>query len=350
VRPYYAAALRARQAGADEHLRRGVGIASMRYGIGYSGVKADSAAELMADGGVRIFIGAIDMGQGTDTALGLIAARELGLPLAAITVLSGDTDATPDNGTTAGSRVIYTDGNAVKTAASLLKSALLTTGAELLGRSCESLELRDARVAPRAETGACGTAVSFAEIARARLAAGLPLRFESEFEAPAVRDSLSGEASPYHVHVTATHVAEVEVDMRRGTVRVLRIVAAHDVGRVVYAQGLKGQIEGAVSMGVGFALKEEFHPGVTAGFEDYRIPTARETPEIITLMVEKVDPSASLGAKGAAECATVAVAPAILNAIADATGVRVRDLPATPQRLAALIAARTVPATATPTA
>ena len=119
--------------------------------------------------------------------------------------------------------------------------------------------------------------------------------------------------------------------------RVLRVVAAHDVGRVIYAQGLKGQIEGAVSMGIGFALKEEFHPGETTGFEQYRIPTARETPEVVPLMVEMVDPSASLGAKGVAECATVAVAPAIANAIADATGIRIHHLPATPPRLAALI-------------
>jgi CO/xanthine dehydrogenase Mo-binding subunit len=124
-------------------------------------------------------------------------------------------------------------------------------------------------------------------------------------------------------------------------VRVLRVAAAHDVGRVIYYQGLKGQIEGAVSMGLGFALKEEFIPGVSAGFEDYRIPNARETPEIIPLMVEMVDPSAGLGAKGAAECATVAVAPAIVNAIADAIGVRVHELPATPQRLLTLMAGAT---------
>ena len=90
-------------------------------------------------------------------------------------------------------------------------------------------------------------------------------------------------------------------------------------------------------MGLGFALKEEFHPGETTGFEQYRIPTTRESPEVISLMVEMVDPSASLGAKGVAECATVAVAPAIVNAIANATGARIHHLPATPPRLAALI-------------
>ena len=90
-------------------------------------------------------------------------------------------------------------------------------------------------------------------------------------------------------------------------------------------------------MGMGFALKEEFLPGETTGFKQYRIPTSRETPEIVPLMVEMVDPSAGLGAKGAAECATVAVAPAIANAIADATGARIHHLPATPHRLLTLI-------------
>ena len=197
--------------------------------------------------------------------------------------------------------------------------------------------MKDGRVGPRPETGATGPTVSLADVARARLVAGLPLRFKGEFHPARMRDSLSGEPSPYLVHVTATHVAEVEVDTRRGTVRVLRVVAAHDVGRTVFPEGLKGQIEGAVSMGVGYALKEEFHPGETTGFEQYRIPTARETPEIVTLFVEKVDPSASLGAKGAAECATVAVAPAIINAIADATGRRVHHLPARPERVLALM-------------
>jgi CO/xanthine dehydrogenase Mo-binding subunit len=310
----------------------------MRYGIGYANRQSPEATlELESDGRVRLFTGAMDMGQGTATALGLIAAGELALPLDAVSVVSGDTAVTPDTGASSGSRVIYTDGNAVKEAAVRLRDAILSTASRLLEISFEKLELRDGRVAPRKETGTTGPTVSLAEVARARQSAGLALRFTGNFHPIPVRDSLSGGPSPYLVHVSATHVAEVAVDMERGAVRVLRVVAAHDVGRVIYPQGLNGQIEGAVSMGLGFALKEEFHPGETTGFEQYRIPTTRETPEIVQLMVEMVDPSASLGAKGVAECATVAVAPAIANAIADATGTRIHHLPATPSRLLALI-------------
>ena len=344
VRPYYEKALKARQGSVrgDGRWRRGVGIASMRYGIGYAAANPPMVtAELASDGRVRLFTGAMDMGQGTDTALGLIVAGELALPLESVLVVSGDTAVTPDTGASTGSRVIYTEGNAVKEAAVRLKEAILSTASELLELSFEKLEIREGQVAPLKETGISGPTVSLAEVARARLAAGLPLRFEGKFHSVPMRDSLSGGESSYLVYVTATHMAEVEVDTKEGTVRVLRVVAAHDVGRVVYPLGLRGQIEGAVSMGMGFALKEEFVPGETTGFKQYQIPNARETPEVVSLMVEMGDPSAGLGAKGAAECATVAVAPAIANAIADATGVRIHRLPATPDRLRALIAGAT---------
>lgn len=340
VRPYYAEALRTRRSGAaaDGRYRRGVGIASMRYGIGYTSAEPPSTIlELGTDGHVCVFTGAMDMGQGTAPALALVAAGELALPLASVTVVSGDTAVTPDTGPSTGSRVIYTEGNAVKEAAARLKEAVLATASGLLDVSYEKLELRDGRVAPLKETGLPGPAVTVAEVARARKSAGLPLRFEGKFRPVPLHDVLSGHPSPYLVHVTATHVAEVEVDLHTGEARVLRVVAAHDVGRIVYPEGLKGQIDGAVSMGLGFALKEEFRPGETTGFKQYRIPTARDTPEVVQLMVEMGDPSASLGAKGAAECATVAVAPAITNAIADATGIRVHHLPATPARLLALL-------------
>lgn len=343
VRPYYEEALRARQAVVSRggRWRRGVGIASMRYGIGYASAEPPKAEiALESDGRARLYIGSMDLGQGTDAALGLIAAAELGLPLQSVSVVSGDTAVTPDTGPTSGSRVIYTDGNATKVAAVRLREAILTTASALLDMSFEKLELRDGLVVPSKETGASGPTVSLAEVARARLAGGLPLQFEGVFEPSPAHDALSKGPSPYLVHVSATHVAEVDVDVEHGEVRVLRVVAAHDVGRVIFPEGLKGQIEGAVSMGMGFALMEEFQPGETRGFKQYRIPNAQDTPEVVPLMVELVDPSASLGAKGAAECATVAVAPAITNAIADATGARIHHLPATPPRLLALMEAR----------
>jgi len=133
------------------------------------------------------------------------------------------------------------------------------------------------------------------------------------------------------------------VNVRTGIVRVRRVVAAHDVGKVLNPVGARGQVEGAVVMGIGFALTEEFVPGVTRGFADYRIPTTRDVPEIETIFVERPDPKGPFGGKGLGECAMIPTAPAILNAIADATGVRITRLPATPARVLEALAKAPVP-------
>jgi len=127
-----------------------------------------------------------------------------------------------------------------------------------------------------------------------------------------------------------TQMAEVEVDVATRAVRVLRVVAAHDVGRPAFLEGVVGQIEGGIAMGVGFALTEEFVPGATNGFKQYRIPRMRDVPEMVTILVggdgNAWEP-AELQLKGVAECSNMVVAPAIANAIVDATGQRMVDLP-----------------------
>jgi aldehyde oxidoreductase len=343
IRPYYQEAVRTRQARATDNgrWRRGVGIACMRYGIGSAGqtqALGRVALELDTEGRVHLFTGAMDLGQGSDTAFRIIVADELSLPLPSVSALSGDTATTPDAGTTGGSRVLYYVGNAAKNAAVKLKHAILDIAAELLEQPAESLELRDGQVILPGPSGDPVASVSLAAVAQARMVEKFPLQVDGDFDASGlIYPSRNGELSPFPVYVSATHLAEVEVDVERGAVRVIRIVAAHDVGRAVFPLGLKGQIEGAVSMGLGQALKEEFKVGETTGFKQYRLPTIREMPEVVTLLVETGDPSASLGAKGAAECALVPIAPAIANAIADATGVRVHHLPATPSRLLELM-------------
>jgi CO/xanthine dehydrogenase Mo-binding subunit len=342
VRPYYQEALQARQAKprGEGPWRRGVGMASMRYGVGSAGRTHDPGRvdlELGADGHVRVRTGLMELGQGSDTVWQLIVAQALGLSQGSVSVVSGDTAVTPDSGTTGGSRATYYVGNAAWDGAVKLKEAILSTASDMLEGPAEELELKDGRVTLSRGKGSPNVSVSLAQVAEARRSAKLPLDFNGVFDAgPLIHELGTGEMNPFPVYVSATHLAEVEVDPR-GEVRVLRIVAAHDVGRAVFPEGLKGQIEGAVSMGLGMALKEEYRPGETIGFKQYHIPTARELPEVVIKLVELVDPSAGLGAKGAAECALVPVAPAIANAIADATGARIHDLPASPQRLRALL-------------
>ena len=343
VRPHWLEALArcAESAGAPGTLRRGVGVASIWYGIGGGGggpvpgmdptatvgrAPGRAALDLLDDGSISVRTGAIDFGQGTATAMGMIAAEELGQPLERVAVVLGDTAITPDAGPTVGSRVTFLVGNAVKAAAGSLREAMLATAGELLGRPVTELELREGCV------GSCldpAARVTLSEIARARTDAKLANTFDGSFDVdlPAF-DPEGGLGEPYAMFVTGTQMAEVEVDTRSGDVRVLRVVAAHDVGKPVFVQGVVGQVEGGIAMGLGFALKEEFVPGRTTGFKQYLIPRTRDIPEIVTILVGDAGDPPELHAKGVGECSNMVTAPAITNAIAHATGYRVVDLPA----------------------
>jgi len=131
----------------------------------------------------------------------------------------------------------------------------------------------------------------------------------------------------------ATQVAEVEVNMRTGEVQVKRVIVAQDVGKVLHPKGCELQLEGTILIGLGYALKEEFIPGKTHGFGQYHIPTIKDTPKIESILIEVPDPRGPFGAKGFGENSQSPTAPAIINAIHHATGVRVRDLPATAEHL-----------------
>jgi CO/xanthine dehydrogenase Mo-binding subunit/aerobic-type carbon monoxide dehydrogenase small subunit (CoxS/CutS family) len=338
VAPFYREALErsSRSRAVPGTLRRGVGVASIWYGIGGGGYGASTsygtarvpgraALDLRRDGTVVLRTGAMDLGQGSDTALAMIAAEELGVPFSTISIETGDTSTTPNAGATAGSRVTYFVGNAVRDAALDLKEAVLGTASRMLEQPFGALELREGRVSVR---GSTDPGLPLSEISAARDDARLVCTFEGVFDSDLTAfDAASGLAEPYPAYVTATQVAEVEVETKTGDVRVLRVIAAHDVGKPVFVPGIVGQIEGGIAMGVGFALTEEFLPGETAGFKQYRIPRARDVPEVISLLVSETDEAASLQAKGMAECSSMVAAPAIVNAIAHATGERVVKLP-----------------------
>lgn len=343
VRPHWLEALeRCREsAGAPGTLRRGVGVASIWYGIGGGGggpvpgmdptatvgrAPGRAAVDLLDDGSISLRTGAIDFGQGTATAMGLIAAEQLGQPLERVAVFLGDTATSPDAGPTVGSRVTFLVGNAVRAAAVGLRDGVLATAGEVLGRPAGELELCEGYV--RTRTGA-EARVTLSEIARARTDAKLANTFEGFFdvELPAF-DPDGGLGEPYAMFVTGTQMAEVEVDTKSGDVRVLRMVAAHDVGQPVFVEGVVGQIEGGIAMGLGFALKEEFVPGRTTAFKQYQIPRTRDMPEIVTILVGDPGEPPELQVKGVGECSNMVTAPAIVNAIAHATGHRVVSLPA----------------------
>ena len=170
---------------------------------------------------------------------------------------------------------------------------------------------------------------------------GYVVAAEETFDPPTTPLDENGQGDPYAVYGFGAHLAEIEIDVELGKVRVLRITAAHDVGRAINPTLIEGQIEGGVAQGLGMALMEEFHPGRAENLHDYLIPTIGDVPAVVSILIEDKSPVGPFGAKGVGEQALIPTAPAILNAIHDATGVRIRRVPATPDRIrAALLAAK----------
>ena len=163
---------------------------------------------------------------------------------------------------------------------------------------------------------------------------GKVIKGEGSFDPETTRlDPNTGQGVAYATYAFATHLAEVEVDTGTGKVKVNRVVASHDVGRAIHPKNVIGQIIGGVAMGMGFALMEEYVPGETTSFVNYLIPTSKDIPEVIPILVEENEPSGPFGAKGVGEPAIIPCAPAILNAIADAIGERIYQLPANLERV-----------------
>ena len=171
---------------------------------------------------------------------------------------------------------------------------------------------------------------------------GYVLTAEETFDPPTSKLDANGQGNPYAVYGFGAHMAEIEVDTELGTIRVLKVVAAHDVGRAINPTLVEGQIEGGVAQGLGMALMEEFFPGKSENLHDYLIPTIGDVPPIESILIEDPSPIGPFGAKGIGEQAVIPTAPAILNAIHHATGVRIRRVPATPDRVREAILAASV--------
>jgi aldehyde oxidoreductase len=173
---------------------------------------------------------------------------------------------------------------------------------------------------------------------------GYVITAEATFDPPTSPLDENGQGTPYAVFGFGAHMAEIEVDIALGTVRVLRVIAAHDVGRAINPALIEGQIEGGVAQGLGMALMEEFFPGRGENLHDYLIPSAGDIPPIESILIEDPSSIGPFGAKGIGEQAVIPTAPAILNAIHDAIGVRIHTIPATPDRVRAAILAKGVAA------
>jgi CO/xanthine dehydrogenase Mo-binding subunit len=322
--------------------KRGKGVASMIYPIGFTSYPNPGAAfvQVNQDGTATVFAGAVDVGQGSSTILAQVAAEELGLAYEDVTMITGDTERTPYDLGTCASRVTYIVGNAVKEAAAEAKEILLEVASDALEVGVEDLVASGGRIGVR---GFPERNMSIADTARraVSVAGRPPIGSGSYNPETTFLDPETGQGKPYGAYVFATQIAEVEVDTETGEVEVLSIAAAHDSGRVVNPLLAEGQVEGGISMGLGYGLMEEMvlQDGQVqnAQFTDYVLPTAMDMPEVKVSIVEEPEPTGPFGAKGIGEPTMIPTAPAILNAIYDAVGVRIRDLPATPPKVLAAI-------------
>ncbi|HEY2875312.1 MAG TPA: molybdopterin cofactor-binding domain-containing protein [Reyranella sp.] len=309
--------------------RRGVGVGCMWYGIGNTSMSNPSTMRvgLAADGTLTLYNGALDIGQGSNTIMTQIAADALGLPVGQFTLVTGDTDLTADAGKTSASRQTFVSGKAAERAGHDLRQKIL----RLANAGPDSgLTLDGATL--KVSDGGVTHALDLAKVG--------PLMGEGTFDPPTTPLDADGQGVPYATYAFAAQIAIVEVDVELGTVKVLRMVAAHDVGKAINPTLVEGQIEGGIAQGLGLALMEEYLPGRTENLHDYLIPTIGDVPEIECILIEDREPLGPSGAKGVGEPGLVPTAPAILGAIRHATGVRVHRVPVLPHRLREAILAR----------
>jgi CO/xanthine dehydrogenase Mo-binding subunit/aerobic-type carbon monoxide dehydrogenase small subunit (CoxS/CutS family) len=321
---------------ANGPLRRGVGVAGMWYGCGNTSLPNPSTVRigLKRDGRIALHQGAVDIGQGSNTIVAQICADAIGAPISHLDLVSGDTAITPDCGKTSASRQTLVTGKAAFLAGKQLRSELLR-----MAGACDraTIQFGDSDVTVNEENRKVSLALESLPLD----SRGYVITTEATFDPPTSPLDENGQGIPYAVFGFGAHMAEVEVDVELGTVRVLKVTAAHDVGRAINPTLIEGQIEGGVAQGLGMALMEEFFPGKGENLHDYLIPSAGDIPPIESILIEDASSIGPFGAKGIGEQAVIPTAPAILNAIHDATGVRLRKTPATPDRLrAAILAAR----------
>ncbi|HPV05897.1 MAG: molybdopterin cofactor-binding domain-containing protein [Aggregatilineales bacterium] len=310
----------------------GIACAYKNTGLG-GGAPDKSAAEVEAfeDGTIEVRTSAADMGQGLGMVVAQCAAEELGVPYDRVKVLLSDTDLTPDAGATTASRQTYVTGNAARLAASALREALRSTAAEVYNVDPKEIRFEEGLVRFN------GTSTPLGEVVGWMKEQGLQAKALHEYWAPKTQPLGTG-GDMHFAFSYATQAALVEVDLETGEVHVLKVIAGTDVGRAINPKSVKGQVEGAIVMAMGNALTEEYivENGVpwSTLLARYKMPSIKYTPEIEQVIVEHPTSEGPYGAKGVGELPQINTTPAIVNAIYNATGVRVYSIPVDQDALA----------------
>ncbi|MFH0787730.1 MAG: molybdopterin cofactor-binding domain-containing protein [Pseudomonadota bacterium] len=324
--------------------KRGVGMASLIHvGGGARVYKSDGCGTIikMDDfGWVDVFTGATEIGQGSDTVIAQIVAEELGLGVRDINIINNDTDVCPWDVGVHASRTTFVAGNSARGAAQKIKEQLLALAAPALEVPPQDLELKDRKVSVK---GSPDRFLPLDKLLRKAHYSNQGQMIMAEYFYDPANENLDrdfkGNLSMAYAY--GVHGVEVEVDEETGKVKILNYVAAHDVGRAINPMLLEGQVYGGVAMGVGYALTEQLilHKGevMNPNFRDYKLLTCKDRIPVKTIVVETDDLNGPFGAKGIGEPGCVPTAPAIANAIFDAIGVRINDLPITPEKIVAAL-------------
>jgi len=324
---------------------RGIGIGVAADVMGSKMYKAHESAgtiiKVEEDGSVYVFTGAADTGQGSDTAMAQIAAQELGVAYERIRIKAADTEITPFDTGSFASRVTFISGNATKNAAADAKRQILEVVGRQLGLEKDGLDIRDEQVVRRSDNGAVMSFDRAVQLCYSFDYGHLLIGRGHYNPKTTPIDFRTGEGNISGSYGFEAQIAEVEVNKKTGQVRVLKMTDVHDIGYPINPQSVQGQIEGSILMGVGYTLHENlrFAEGrvLNPSFSKYRIPRSTDKVDIASIFVETNDPQGPFGAKGMGEASLLPTAAAIANAIHDAIGVRIRELPITPEKVLAAL-------------
>jgi aldehyde oxidoreductase len=310
IKPSYDPAVRRAKEASNGSKKRGVGVAGGSFGIGGPNDQSMVAIELDPDDGVTVYGAVADPGEGNDSMLLQLTANAMYLPLDKVRLVTRDTDRTTANGPAAASRHTYMSGGSLLDAIRQLKEAMAGCGAS-----------------------------TYAELQKA----GVATRYMGTKKMPTGNlDPATGQGPSFQSQVHAVQLAEVEVDTDTGEVRVLNMACTVDAGRVIHPDNVVGQLQGGMDMGVGLALREEYVAGKTKDWVTFKYPSMKTAFEMDVIVLETPRKYGANGSVGVGEMTLIPTAPAVLNAIEDATGVRVYDLPATPDKVKAALAAAAV--------
>jgi xanthine dehydrogenase molybdenum-binding subunit len=321
-------------------VRRGIGMASLVHvGGGAKIYKSDGCGTVLKIDDftkVTLLTGSSEIGQGSETVLAQLAAEELGVPLDHVQVVNNDTEITPWDVGVHASRTTFVAGNPARLAARKAREKLLAAASAQLGVPAEEMDIRSSKIVRDSDgevltdLGKVIRGIHFAE-------KGDVIVTAHYYEPPSVMQDreFKGNVSP--TYAFATQIAEVEVDLETGVVKVLKLTAAHDIGRVINRMGAEGQVHGGVVMGLGYALSEELRVEggrvTNPSFREYKLITSPEVPPMEVQFIESIDPEGPHGAKGIGEAPAICTAAAVANAVRHATGGKFTALPLTPERV-----------------